>query len=237
MKVLVAEDDRNIREGLVSLLAGEGYQTVTAGDGREALDRYRADGPHLVLLDIMMPQLNGYEVCRLIRAQDTEVPIIFLSAKSEEIDRVLGLELGADDFIVKPFGVKEVVARIRAVTRRCLRRDAARTQGPPFTMAGLEVFPDELRARRQRGQQRGQREQTIDLSLREVGILKLLHEHRGRVVDRDTFFDRLWGLDHVPNSRTLDQQISKLRKRIEEDPADPRIIRTVHGIGYRFDGP
>jgi DNA-binding response OmpR family regulator len=227
MKVLLAEDDRHIREGLRDILLAEGYETITASDGREAVRLYLADAPHFVLLDIMMPGANGYDVCREIRGRDPDVPIIFISAKSEEIDRVVGLELGADDFIVKPFGVKEVVARIRAVTRRCLRAHGP-TQSPPFTMADLEVFPAELRARRG--------DTTIELSLREVGILRLLQENRGRVVDRDTFFNRLWGLDHVPNSRTLDQQISKLRRRIELDLARPRIILTVHGIGYRYDG-
>jgi DNA-binding response OmpR family regulator len=227
MKVLLAEDDRNIREGLRDILLAEGYETITAGDGQEALRRYQADAPHFVLLDIMMPGANGYDVCREIRSRDPDVPIIFISAKTEEIDRVVGLELGGDDFIVKPFGVKEVVARIRAVTRRCLRARGP-AHAPPFTMVDLEVFPAELRARRG--------ETTHELSLREVGILRLLHEYTGRVVDRDTFFNRLWGLDHAPNSRTLDQQVSKLRRRIEVDPAKPRLIRTVHGIGYRFDG-
>jgi two-component system, OmpR family, alkaline phosphatase synthesis response regulator PhoP len=226
MKVLLAEDDRHIREGLRDILLAEGYETIVAADGREALARYTADAPHFVLLDIMMPGANGYDVCREIRARDPDVPIIFISAKSEEIDRVVGLELGGDDFIVKPFGVKEVVARIRAVTRRCLRNRGP-AASPPFTLADLEVVPAELRARRG--------EETIDLSLREVGILRLLHEHAGRVVDRDTFFNRLWGFDHAPNSRTLDQQVSKLRKRIERDPAQPRIIKTVHGSGYRYD--
>jgi DNA-binding response OmpR family regulator len=226
MKVLVAEDDKNIREGLLAILAGEGYQTIAAADGREALARFEAEAPHFVLLDIMMPALNGYDVCRRIRASNADVPVIFISAKSEEIDRVLGLELGADDFIAKPFGVKEVIARIRAVTRRCLR-SAGPLREPPFRMGDLEVTPAELRARR------GDR--TIDLSLREVGILRLLVENRGQVVGRDAFFNRLWGLDHVPNSRTLDQQIAKLRKRIEIDPKQPRLIVTVHGAGYRHE--
>jgi DNA-binding response OmpR family regulator len=227
MKVLIAEDDNHIRDGLAAILADEGYDTITAVDGRDALARFLTEAPHFVLLDIMMPGQSGYDVCREIRARSPDVPIIFISAKSEEIDRVLGLELGADDFIVKPFGVKEVVARIRAVTRRCLRTQVP-AQAPPFTMADLEIFPAELRARRAG--------QTIELSLREVGILQLLHENAGRVVDRDTFFNRLWGLDHLPNSRTLDQQISKLRRRIETDPTKPRLIRTVHGMGYRFEG-
>jgi DNA-binding response OmpR family regulator len=227
VKVLIAEDDDNIRAGLVAILAGEGYDTVPAADGREALARFQTDAPHFVLLDIMMPAMNGYDVCRRIRATNADVPVIFISAKSEEIDRVLGLELGADDFIVKPFGVKEVVARIRAVTRRCLRA-AGPLREPPFLMGDLEVIPAELRARRGAD--------AVDLSLREVGILRLLAENRGRVVGRDTFFNRLWGLDHVPNSRTLDQQIAKLRKRVERDPKRPRLIVTVHGAGYRYEG-
>jgi len=228
MKVLVAEDDRHIREGLVAILSTEGYEVVVAADGPEALARFRSEAPHFILLDIMMPGMNGYDVCRRLRAENAELPLIFISAKSEEIDRVLGLELGADDFIVKPFGVKEVVARIRAVTRRCLRAGGRTNAAPPFTMRDLQVFPAELRVRRGAT--------TVDLSLREIGILRLLYENVGRVVDRDTFFNRLWGLDHVPNSRTLDQQIAKLRKRVEVNPNEPRLIRTVHGSGYRFDG-
>jgi DNA-binding response OmpR family regulator len=227
VKVLVAEDDEHIRAGLCAILAGEGYVTLAASDGREALAHFQAEAPHFVLLDIMMPAMNGYDVCRRIRATNADVPVIFISAKSEEIDRVLGLELGADDFIVKPFGVKEVVARIRAVTRRCLR-GAGPLREPPFRMGDLEVTPAELRARRG--------DVVVDLSLREVGILRLLAESRGQVVSRDVFFNRLWGLEHVPQSRTLDQQIAKLRKRVEVDPKRPRLIVTVHGAGYRWDG-
>lgn len=227
MKVLVVEDDGNIREGLLAILQAEGYETCSASDGREGLARFEAERPQFVLLDVMMPAMNGYDVFKRMRAVDPNVPIVFVSAKSEEIDRVLGLELGADDYIPKPFGVKEVVARIRAVTRRCLRAEAP-SASPPFVMRDLEVVPAELRARRGA--------EVIDLSLREVGILRLLNEQRGRVVDRDQFWNRLWGFEHAPNSRTLDQQISKLRKRIEVDPAEPEIIRTVHGVGYRFDG-
>ena len=237
MKVLVAEDDVLIRDGLVEILEAEGYETVVAGDGREALDQYASNRPDFVLLDIMMPAVNGYDVCREIRWGDVATPIIFISAKSEEIDRVLGLEFGADDFIVKPFGVREVIARIRAVTRRCLVARAARaTDGatPPaeadFEIGTLRVMPTQLRARR------ADDDEAVELSLREVKILRLLHERRGRVVDRETFFNVCWGLRYLPNSRTLDQHISKLRKRIELDPKRPTIIRTVHGVGYRFDG-
>ena len=228
MKVLIAEDDDHIREGLREILEEEGYRAVTARDGLETLALFEREKPDFVCLDIMMPGKDGYEVCRAIRRHDESVPIIFISAKSEEIDRVVGLELGADDFIMKPFGVREVVARIRAVTRRCMARRPANGTASPFAFGDVTVYPAELRARRG--------EETIDLSLREVAILQLLHERRGEVVSRDAFFDVCWGLDFVPNSRTLDQHISQLRKRIERDPKEPRIILTVHGAGYRYDG-
>jgi len=227
MKVLLVEDDQHIRQGLAEILETEGYAVLEAADGQAAMELFAAETPDFVCLDIMMPKLSGYDVCKRIRAENAEVPIIFISAKSEEIDKVIGLELGADDFIVKPFGVKEVVARIRAVTRRC-RAAAADTPAGSFTMGDLEVFPRELRARRGG--------QVIDLSLREVKLLELFHAHPGEVLDRNTVFNHCWGEDYLPNSRTLDQHISQLRKRIEADPKSPTILRTVHGAGYRFEG-
>jgi DNA-binding response OmpR family regulator len=227
MKVLIAEDDRNIRAGLEEILQNEGYQTVAAEDGAQALERFRLESPDFVCLDIMMPGRSGYDVCREIRRVDENVPIIFITAKSEEVDKVLGLELGADDYVLKPFGVREVVARIRAVTRRCLQRASQGGGQALFVLDDLEVAPAELRGRRG--------ERVVDLSLRDVNILRLLHRMAGRVVDRSTFFRECWGLHHIPNSRTLDQHISQLRKRIERDPKSPRIIRTVHGVGYRYD--
>lgn len=228
MKVLVAEDDPHIREGLAQILRKEGYTPVLAKNGEEALGKFRSERPDLVCLDIMMPGTSGYDVCKKIRAVDGSVPLIFISAKSEEIDRVLGLELGADDFIVKPFGVREVIARIRAVTRRFHASRAPAERPASFVMGDLQVFPAELRARRGTS--------VMDLSLRDVKILTLLSERCGQVVDRDAFWNICWGLDYAPNSRTLDQHISQLRKRIERDPHSPRIILTVHGVGYRHDG-
>ncbi|MFW6161683.1 MAG: response regulator transcription factor [Planctomycetota bacterium] len=228
MKVLVAEDDELTRQGLVDILEGEGYETVTAADGEEALRVFRRESPDFVCLDVMMPQVDGYGVCRQIRRLNDAVPVIFISAKSEEIDKVLGLELGGDDFIVKPFGVKEVVARIRAVTRRCLAARGGELSSAPFAIGDLEVSPAELRARRG--------EEVIDLGLRDVKLLELFARHQGKVLDRNTIFNACWGMDYLPNSRTLDQHISQLRKRIEIDPKDPQIILTVHGVGYRYDG-
>ena len=228
MKVLIAEDDEHIRQGLVDILEGEGYSTIAVADGPGALAAFERERPDFVCLDIMMPGEDGYEVCRRLRALSPATPIIFISAKGEEVDKVVGLELGADDFIMKPFGVREVVARIRAVARRCRRSAGLDADHAPFRMAELEVAPVELRARRG--------DQTIELSPRDVMILQSLYRHRGQPVDRDTLFKECWAVDHVPNSRTLDQHISQLRKRIEGDPRHPAIIRTVHGVGYRYDG-
>ncbi|MBL8816109.1 MAG: response regulator transcription factor [Planctomyces sp.] len=225
MKVLVAEDDRLTREGLVEVLEAEGYTVIAAPDGQEAIRLFQRESPQFVCLDIMMPSRSGYEACRSIRAISPDVPIIFISAKAEEIDRLVGFDLGADDFIVKPFSVREVVARIRAVARRCTAKQ--HPQVPDFQMHDLHVVPSELRARRG--------EQMIELSPRDVAILQLLFLNPGKVLDRNLIFRHAWGEDYFPNSRTLDQHISQLRKRIELDPRNPRIIQTIHGAGYRFD--
>ncbi len=222
MKILLAEDDSYTREGLIDIFENEGYEVESAGDGENAVELFRHHSPDVVILDIMMPNMNGYDVCKVIRKENTTVPIIFLSAKSEEIDKVLGLELGADDYISKPFGVKEVIARIRAVTRRILGEMQTRS----FTIGDLEVLPGELKAFR------GNRE--IELSLRDVKILSVLAKNQGKVLDRDTIYNSGWGVAHLPNSRTLDQHISQLRKKIEIDSKEPKIITTVHSVGYRY---
>jgi DNA-binding response OmpR family regulator len=223
MRVLLADDDPLTLDGLEACMAPEGFSTLTARDGREALALWERHRPDLLCLDIMMPHIDGYEVCRRIRAADPNVPVLFLSAKSEEIDVVVGLQLGADDFIRKPFGKSEVLARIRAV----LRRSQSRSQPPRrFSMGDLTVYPLELRAERSG--------HDIDLTPRECAILALLHERAGQVVDRDTLLNRCWGLEYYPESRTLDMQIAKLRKRIERDPAEPELIETVRGAGYRW---
>jgi DNA-binding response OmpR family regulator len=190
------------------------------------VDFFRVENPDFVCLDVMMPGLNGYEVCKQIRKQDEKVPILFLTAKAEEIDTVLGLELGADDYMTKPFGVKEIIARIRAILRRTASRGGGRSDDD-FTMDDLRIVPTELRAYREKNE--------IQLSPRDVKVLRLLFERRGKVIDRNTLADEVWGVDYFPESRALDQHISQLRKRIEKDPSQPRIIRTVHGAGYRFE--
>jgi len=228
MKILIAEDDLHIREGLSAVVEAEGYVPLLAADGERALQIFHAERPQVLLLDIMMPRRDGYAVCREVRNVDADVPVIFISAKSEEIDRVVGLELGADDYIVKPFGTREVIARIRAVTRRTLAHKPDKGIGSEAICLGdLELLPDQLRARR------GERQ--IDLSLRDVKILQYLFQQRGKVVHRDALFNACWGRDYFANSRTLDQHVSKLRKLIELDAKNPKIICTVHGVGYRYD--
>jgi DNA-binding response OmpR family regulator len=225
MKVLVAEDDQFTRNGLVEVLESEGYQVIAAADGTEAIKQFNVQQPDFVCLDIMMPGRSGYEACSAIRAASPDVPIIFISAKAEEVDRLVGFEVGADDFIAKPFSVREVVARVRAVARRCC---AAKPDLPAeFTLGDLTVLPGELRAKRG--------DSLIDLSPRDAKILQLLHDNPGKALDRNVIFNFAWGEDYFPNSRTLDQHVSQLRKRVEIDPKDPVLIRTVHGVGYRYD--
>ena len=228
--VLVAEDDAITRRGLIDVLSGEGFACLQAADGRQAWQLFKQHRPNFVCLDVMMPEMNGYEVCKQIRAVDPQVPIIFLTAKGEEVDKVVGLEIGADDYVVKPFGVREVLARMRAVARRCLAMPGgagADNSTEPFTMHDLEVHPRLLRAKRG--------SEWIDLSLREIKILQLLFEHAGQVVDRSQLMNHAWGHEYLPNSRTLDQHVSQLRKRIETDAKHPSIIQTVHGVGYRWE--
>lgn len=225
MKILIVEDDANIRQGLAEALAREGYTLVVAENGVVGLEKYAREQPDFVILDIMMPEMDGYSVCREIRKHDEQIPIVFLSAKDEEIDRVVGLELGADDYIGKPFGVHEIRARIKTIARRCLKSRAAEADAG-FAFGDLTVYPNELCATRQN--------ERLELSLREIRILQCLHQHKNKVVTRDMLFNAAWGYDHLPNSRTLDQHISKLRKTIERDPGNPLLIRTIHGMGYRY---
>jgi DNA-binding response OmpR family regulator len=228
MKILVAEDDPLTREALVACLEGEGFAVSAASDGLEAISLWQRDSPDLVCLDIMMPGLDGYEVCRRIRATRSRVPVVFLSAKNEEIDVVVGLELGADDFVRKPFGRHELLARIRTALRRSAGTETTISPRPreSFTMGSITIYPKELRADR--------KGEMIELTPREVAILRLLHDRRGEAVDRDTLLDRCWGMDYFPESRTLDQHIAKLRKKLGDDPAEPQVLETVRGVGYRF---
>lgn len=224
MTILLAEDDPLTLEALDACMRDEGFHTLTAADGKQALELWSAHRPQLLCLDIMMPEIDGFEVCRRVRSADATVPILFLSAKNEELDVVVGLGLGADDFIRKPFTRAEVMARIRAALRRA---HPVNDKGRSFLMRDLTIYPDALVAQRQ-----GDKE--IELTRREVSMLELLHRKTGLPVSRDDFLDVCWGQDYFPDSRTLDQHVLMLRKKIEADPAKPEIIATVRGVGYRY---
>ncbi len=224
-KILVVEDDRPILMGLVDLLRGEGYEVAAAEDGKQALRAYERERPTLVLLDIMIPEKSGYDVCREIRAKDTRTPILMLTAKGQEVDKVVGLELGADDYVVKPFGVKELLARIRALLRRN-RRETLSKDSSPIVFGRVRVDPKTYEGLRG--------SKAFDLSGRELDLLRFLFDHDGEVVSRFDLLDAVWGIKYEGTTRTLDQHIAKLRRKVEDDPASPRHILTVHGVGYRF---
>ncbi|GAA4473556.1 response regulator transcription factor [Novipirellula rosea] len=232
LKILIAEDDPHTRAALAEILRSEGHSVAEAADGHQAKCLFDRDRPQFACLDVMMPGLSGYDLCRHFRSLDPAIPILFITAKAEEIDKVVGLELGADDYIAKPFGAKEVVARIRAIARRSIRgfeltTDPISLPESDFSMGTLCVMPKKLRAMRA--------DEVIELTLRELRILQLLASKPGEVVDRDELFRVAWQETHPLNTRTLDQTISQLRKRIETDPKHPQIIQTVYGVGYRFE--
>ncbi len=227
--ILIAEDDLNLRQGLADLLIDEGYQVETAADGREAFRLFEEKQPTLVLLDVMMPELSGYDVCRQIRRQDTNVPILMLTAKNEEIDKVVGLELGADDYMTKPFGLYELRARIKALLRRSRHGETASGSLPE------EFFFGEVLINRKR------LEAVLDqnahrLTLRELALLDLFHQHPGEILSRDFLLNQAWGIDYQGTTRTLDQHIAQLRKKVERHPETPTVILTAHGVGYQYVG-
>lgn len=225
--ILIAEDDANIRVGLVDLFESEGFSVRAVGDGLAAMAAYNEATSDLVLLDVMMPEKSGYDVCREIRKSDSDVPIIMLTAKGEEVDKVVGLQLGADDYVTKPFGVHELLARVEAVMRRVRGRNMAQQAWPEeFGFGGAQI---------------NTRKYTIkfagrsdSLSHRELELIRYFIDHPNEVLSRNQLLDKVWGVEYYGTSRTLDQHISKLRKKMEVDPAEPRTIRTVHGVGYKY---
>ena len=223
-KILVIEDDPAILRGLVDNLMFEGYEVHTATDG-EAGYKQQIHKPDLIVLDLMLPRMNGLELCRKIRAEGVRTPILMLTAKSEESDRVLGLDLGADDYITKPFSIREFVARIRAVLRRTQTEAALPDQ--------LRFGDVEIDFRRYEARRNGK---VVEMTPKEFAILRLLGARSGEVVTRDQLLDQVWGYDAYPVSRTVDNHVASLRAKLEADPAEPTHIRTVHGVGYRFIG-
>lgn len=231
-RILVAEDDEHIRQGLVDTLESEGFRVDAAADGQAALDAWRREKFELILLDIMMPKLNGYDVCRAIRKTDSSLPIIMLTAKGEEIDTVVGLELGADDYITKPFGVRELLARVAAVLRRS--RATRPEPGDPTAPDEFDFGPARIN-RKTYTCLRGRK--TCALTARELALLEHFNCHPGEVLSRDALLNAVWGVDYLGTTRTLDQHIAQLRKKIEPDADAPVVILTVHGVGYRYAAP
>ena len=229
-RILIAEDDVHIRTGLIDTLESEGYSVAAAADGRRALEIFGRQPPDLVILDIMMPEISGYDVCRHIRARDARVPIIMLTAKGEEIDKVVGLQLGADDYITKPFGVHELLARIAAVLRRS-RPDPASTTETNDVPVVFTIGEAAIDAGQYRATLAGR---VHDLSAKELLLLKFFHRHPNQVLSRDQLLNAVWGIDYFGTTRTLDQHIARLRKKIEPNPKQPQVITTVHGVGYRY---
>src|SRR5438874_8758237 len=223
--VLVVDDEQSYRDALSVTLQREGFLVVTAADGAEAIERFDATKPALVLLDVMLPKISGIDVCREIRTH-SRVPIIMVTAKTSEIDTVVGLEVGADDYVSKPYRLRELVARIRAALRR-----APRDQPVPSASV-LEVGDVRLEPESHEVFVRGD---LVTLPLKEFELLEVLLDNAGRVVTRDSLIDRVWGPHYVGDTKTLDVHVKRLRSKIEEDPSTPRRIVTIRGLGYKYE--
>lgn len=228
-RILLVEDETSISEPLAFLLEREGYRVRVVADGAEAVRVFPESSADLVLLDLMLPGLPGTEVCRSIRAQ-SRVPIIMLTAKDSEIDIVVGLELGADDYITKPYSTRELLARVRAAMRRA-ETGADREEDRDPDLGVLEDQGVRLDTERHAVTVRGQE---IAMPLREFELLELLMRHAGRVLTRGQLIDRVWGSDYFGDTKTLDVHVKRIRSRIEEDPKDPKLLTTIRGVGYRF---
>lgn len=224
-RILIVEDDLAILRGLKDNLEYESYEVLTATDGEEGYGLIREKKPDLIILDLMLPKMSGYELCRKVREEGLTTPILMLTARGEEVDRVLGLDLGADDYLTKPFSVPELLARIRAILRRVRQ---SKTGDLPKELHFDEVAID---FRRFEAQKAGK---TIKMSRKEFGILRLLAARVGEVVTRDELLDEVWGYDQYPTTRTVDNHMALLRSKLEKDPSHPQRLLTVHGVGYKL---
>jgi two-component system, OmpR family, response regulator RegX3 len=222
-KILVVEDEESFREGVSFILSKEGYEVIDAADGNDAIVTFEREGADLVLLDVMLPGLSGLEVCKKLRTL-TKVPIIMLTAKDTELDKVLGLEIGADDYITKPFSSRELLARVKAILRR--------TGNVDVKSVILEIGPVRVDTERHTVSVEGLDQ---SLPLKEFDLLVYLMQNAGRVLTRTQLIDRIWGSDYFGDTKTLDVHVKRLRSRIEKDAANPRFIQTIRGLGYKFE--
>ncbi len=224
-KVLIVEDDASMAVALKDGFEYEGYEVLTARDGAEGLRLARDGRPDLMVLDVMLPKLNGLDLCREIRKEGNSLPIIMLTARGQEIDKVLGLKLGADDYVTKPFGFMELMARVEALLRRISG------SGPSVDSYEFgDVAVDFKKAEARKGGQ------LLEMTARELKLLKYFIEHRGQVVGREELLDSVWDYNEAPLTRTVDMHVAKLRKKVEDTPAEPKYIVTVHRVGYKFTG-
>jgi len=223
-KILVVDDEQNILDLVVYNLQAAGYKTITAENGKEAIEKVRQECPDLVILDVMLPEMDGFEVLSIIR-KETQVPVIMLTAKKEEIDKILGLEMGADDYLTKPFSPRELMARIKAILRRAIESEAKTTQD---IIINGKLKVDTIK------HQVFYEDSEVNLTAKEFDMLKLLITNQGRVFGRESLLQNLWGYDYCGDTKTIDVHIRHLRMKIEEDPANPKFIKTVRGVGYKF---
>lgn len=224
-KILIVEDEPNMVAGLRDNFEFEGYQVITAPDGVAGLERALSETPDLVILDVMMPRMSGLDVCKQLKAKKPSVPIIMLTARGQEVDKVVGLELGADDYVTKPFSIRELLARVKAVLRRA---GVLAKPSEKYAFGDVEV--------NFRSCQVSRRGQTVDFSSKEFDLLKFFLHHPGETLSRDRLLEEVWGYDHFPTTRTVDAHVVRLRQKVEPRPEEPRFILTVHGTGYKFVG-
>ena len=225
-KILIVEDEPDMVLGLKDNFEFEGYEVVTASDGVAGLERARALKPDLVILDIMLPKLSGLEVCKTLRSEGFQTPILMLTARGQEIDKVVGLELGADDYVTKPFSIRELLARVRAILRRT---DGTKKRLQKYRFSDVELDFEAYRAKKGGA--------PLELSPREFELLRYLIERKGETVSRDKLLEDVWGYESYPSTRTVDTHIAKLRAKIGDSGSDPRYILTIHGVGYKFVDP
>jgi DNA-binding response OmpR family regulator len=224
-RILIVEDEPAMVAGLRDNFEYEGYEVISAGDGVAGLDRALADNPDLVVLDVMMPRMSGLDVCKQLKAKRPALPIIMLTARGQEIDKVVGLELGADDYVTKPFSIRELMARVKAVLRRVSAQDP---EPESYKFADIEI-----NIRRNEVRRAGK---PLDLSAKEFALLAYFVTHPAETLSRDRLLDAVWGYENYPNTRTVDTHIVHLRQKLEPNPEEPRFILTVHGTGYKFVG-